>query len=82
MNEYTVSLDWDDEAAKWYALNDDIPIALESDSLDTLIKRVKTATPELLELNGKPHSNIHLLFRMEAQAIVAWKYASAMSPMA
>jgi hypothetical protein len=48
-------LDWNDEAAKWYALNDDIPIMLEDTSLDTLIGRVKLATPELLELNGKPH---------------------------
>jgi len=71
MNEYTVSLDWDEEAAKWYALNDDIPITLEDASLDTLIYRVKLATPELLELNGKPHVDIHLIFRMEAQAVVA-----------
>ena len=58
MNEYTVSLDWDEEAARWYALNDDIPITLEDASLDTLIYRVKLATPELLELNGKPHADI------------------------
>jgi len=71
MNEYIVSLDWDEEAAKWYALNDDIPIMLEDTSLDTLIGRVKLATPELLELNGKPHADIHLHFRMETQAVVA-----------
>ena len=34
MIEYTVSLGWDEEAAKWYALNDDIPIMLEDVSLD------------------------------------------------
>jgi len=71
MNEYTVSLGWDEEAARWYAMNDDIPIALEDGSLDKLIFRVKLATPELLELNGKPYANIHLLFRMETQAVVA-----------
>jgi len=71
MSEYTVSLDWDAEAARWYALNDDIPIMLEHDSLDTLISRVKLATPELLELNGKPHTDIHLIFKMEALAVVA-----------
>jgi hypothetical protein len=71
MNEYTVSLDWNEEASKWYALNDDIPIVLEDASLDTLIHRVKLAASELLELNGKPYTNIHLLFRMEAQAVVA-----------
>ena len=71
MNEYAVSLDWDIEAAKWYALNDEIPIMLEDFSLDILINRVKLAAPELLEMNGKPHSNIRLIFKMEAQAIVA-----------
>jgi hypothetical protein len=71
MDKYTITIAFDDEAQRWYALNDDIPIVLEDDSLDTLINRIKLATPELLELNGKPHENIHLLFKMEAQAIVA-----------
>ena len=70
MVKYTISLDWDEEAAKWYALNDDIPIILEDSSLDKLISRVKLATPELLGLNGKPCVDIYLLFKMEAQAVV------------
>jgi len=69
MNEYTIALDWNEEVSKWYALNDDIPIMLEDTSLDTLLRRVKLAAPELLELNGKPHANIQLLFRMEVQAV-------------
>jgi hypothetical protein len=71
MNEYTVLLAWDDEASKWYARNDDIPIILEDASLDALIDRVKMAVPELLELNGQPYTNIHLLFKMERQAVIA-----------
>jgi hypothetical protein len=71
MTEYTVFLAWDDEARKWYALNEDIPIMLEDASLDTLIERVKLAAPELLELNGKPHTDIHLLFKIDALAVVA-----------
>jgi hypothetical protein len=71
LKEYTVLLAWDDEASKWYALNDAIPIILEDTSLDTLIDRVKMAAPELLELNGQPHTDIHLLFKMERQAIIA-----------
>jgi hypothetical protein len=70
MTEYTVSLGWDDEARKWYALNDDIPIALEDVSLDSLINRVKLAAPEMLELNGQPHSGVCMSFRMEAQAVL------------
>ena len=69
MSEYIVSLGWDKEAARWYALNDDIPIMLEDDSLDTLICRVKLATPELLELNGRFHTDFHLFFKMEVQAV-------------
>jgi len=71
MIEYTVVLSWDDEAAVWIAENDEIPIALESNSLDVLIERVRNAAPELLELNGKNHTNIALNFRMERQAVVA-----------
>jgi hypothetical protein len=70
MTEYTVLLAWDNEACKWYALNEDIPIILEDASLDTLIDRVKMAAPELLELNGKPHTDIRLFFKMERQAVI------------
>jgi hypothetical protein len=71
LNGYTIAIAYDEEAHKWYALNDDIPITLEDASLDTLISRVKLATPEMLELNGKPHSDVHLFFKMEAQAVLA-----------
>ena len=55
----------------WVAENDDIPIALEADSLDKLIERVRIATPELLELNGNNNENITLHFEMDCQAMVA-----------
>jgi hypothetical protein len=70
MDEYEILLIWDDEAAKWVAENDDIPIALESDSLDALIDRVGIAVLELLELNGKNHVNITLNFKMERQTVM------------
>jgi hypothetical protein len=69
--KYTIILAWNDEASKWYALNDDIPIILEDISLDTLIERVKMVTPELLELNGQAYRDIHLIFKMERQAVIA-----------
>ena len=62
MTEYIVLLTWDEEASVWVAENDDIPIALESPSLDTLMERVKLAAPELLELNDKNHGEMALLF--------------------
>ena len=71
MTEYTIELSWDDEAAVWVAVNDEIPIALESGSLDVLIERVKNATPELLEFNGKNDGKIVLLFSLEYQKVVA-----------
>jgi hypothetical protein len=71
MNGYTIVLTWDDEASVWVAENDDIPIALESDSLDILIERVRNAVPELLELNGKNHANTVLHFVMERQTVLA-----------
>jgi hypothetical protein len=54
MSEYIINMFWDKSAAVWYAVCDDIPIALESGSFDALVERVKVAAPELLELNGKP----------------------------
>ena len=54
--EYVIRLSWDPEANVWIAVNDYIPLTLESDSLDCLIQKVKEALPELLELNGLPKS--------------------------
>jgi hypothetical protein len=71
MNEYVILLAWDDEASVWTAVNDDIPIALESESLDMLIERVKMAAPELLEINKRNHTNITLHFSMEYEKVVA-----------
>jgi len=71
MKEYTIVLTWDEEASVWVAENNDIPIALESGSLDLLMERVRNAAPELLELNGKSHANTTLHFVMERQTVLA-----------
>ena len=71
MIDYIIDLTWDNEASVWVAENNDIPIAFESNSLDTLIERVRVATPELLELNGKNTENCTLHFKMEHQTMVA-----------
>ena len=71
MNKYTVTIAFDNEAKVWFATNDDIPIALEHESLDTLIERVKLAAPEMLELNNKTHTGITLLLKMETQVVMA-----------
>lgn len=48
-----IKLAYDKEADVWIATSDDVKgLALESGSLDALIQKVKTAVPELLELNS------------------------------
>ena len=71
MAEYVILLTRDEDASVWVAENDDIPIALESESLDVLIERVKIAVPELLELNGDKNKKAALNFKMECHALVA-----------
>ncbi|GHV95789.1 antitoxin HicB [Spirochaetia bacterium] len=70
MNEYTVLLTWDDEARVWVAENDEIPLALESGSLDVLMEQVRLTAPEILELNGKEHVNVYLNFTTKRRAKV------------
>lgn len=48
---YVIKLFWDKEADVWVAISDDLPLALESESVENLMDRVKLAVPELLELN-------------------------------
>ncbi|MCL1813174.1 MAG: DUF1902 domain-containing protein [Treponema sp.] len=62
MDEYTITIAFDDEAQKWYAENEEIPILLEDYSIDTLINRVKLAAPEMLKINNMPHTGIDYHF--------------------
>jgi hypothetical protein len=71
MKEYTVLLTWDNDARVWVAVNDEIPLALESGSLDVLMERVRYAAPEVLEANGKLDANIRLHFKADRVAVVA-----------
>ena len=65
MKEYVINLFWDEEAFVWVAENEDIPIILESGSLDLLIERVRIATPELLQLNNSGNEMPMLRFQAE-----------------
>jgi uncharacterized protein YbaR (Trm112 family) len=69
-DDYQIAIAFDNEAQKWYAQNDDIPIILEDDSLDTLINRVKLAAPEMLEINNMPCKNIKLSFKIESHMVI------------
>ena len=71
MNEYTITIAWDEEAQRWYCTSEDIPgLILESGSLDALVERARHAAPELLELMGRDTSNAFLSFKAERQAKV------------
>ena len=54
MNEYKIDFRWDDKAGVWTAICDEIPLALEHNSFDALIEKIKVVVPEILELNEKP----------------------------
>jgi hypothetical protein len=69
--EYQVSLTWDDEARVWVAINDEIPIALNSASLDTLMERVMLAAPEMLAMNSKPHESVIIHFKADRVVVAA-----------
>ena len=72
MNEYLITLNWDDEACVWIAESPDIPgLILESRSFDELIEKVKTAAPELLEISGTKLHEVKLHFKAEHLAVVA-----------
>ena len=60
---YLVDINWDAEAAVWYAVCDDIPLALESGSFDALIERVKIAAKEILELNDDTQKSAQLCIK-------------------
>ena len=65
-------MSWDDEASVWIAESQDVPgLILESGSFDALVERVKTAVPDLLELNGPDHAQVKLHFKAERLAVVA-----------
>ena len=60
---YNVNMNWDEQAGVWYAVCDEIPLALESNSFDALIERVKIAAHEIIELNGKTNESVQLCFK-------------------
>jgi hypothetical protein len=51
--EHIIEINWDENAGVWYAVNDSIPLALESNSFDALIERIKVVALEMIELNGQ-----------------------------
>ncbi|MCC8108069.1 MAG: DUF1902 domain-containing protein [Planctomycetes bacterium] len=62
--EFSVTLFWDDESSTWVATSEDIPgLVLGSDSVDDLINRVRSAAPEIMELNKITAEKVTLRFQ-------------------
>ena len=61
--DYNIDINWDDTAGVWYAVCDNIPLALESNSFDALIEKVKTVAYEILEMNNKISDGVQLCFK-------------------
>ena len=62
----TIKLIWNEEGNFWYSKSTDerFGLTLESNSLDVLIEKVKTAVPEMLELI-KCTGEVNLFFEIE-----------------
>jgi predicted RNase H-like HicB family nuclease len=51
--EFTVTATWDSEASVWVAESENVPgLVTEAESLESLVKKLRTLIPELLEANG------------------------------
>ena len=57
----SVKIMWDSEAEVWVAICDEIGLALESESYDTLLKRVQIAAPEMAEANHVKCNSLDVL---------------------
>ena len=74
--EIHVKLFWDDEALKWIAesVNEDLLLALESNSCEALMERVKIAVQDILEVDQNYKGKFILHFTaermIEMQAVV------------
>ena len=60
---YNIDVTWDETAGVWCAVCDDIPLAMESNSFDALVVKVKIAAYETLEMNGQMTDEIKLCFK-------------------
>ena len=63
--EYEITVLWDAEASVWVALNDVLPLSLESGSLDRLMEKVRYTAFEMAEANHLAAPE-YLHFRVDA----------------
>lgn len=69
-NEISINILWDSEMKVWKAASEDIQgLILESESLDSLMKNVKSVIPEFLNIDELP-KNTTLDFRAERKELI------------
>lgn len=60
MSKIVINVMWDQEARVWVAINDELPIATESDTYEGLVKRIQDIVPEMAEANHVDISDIEI----------------------
>ena len=51
--KFEIHATWDNEAAVWVAVSDDVPgLATEAETVEALMEKLRVMVPELLLLNG------------------------------
>ena len=68
---YIININRDDEADVWYAICDDIPLALEHPSFDILIKKIKDAAYDVLDSNNNLTENTNLIINATHKTRIA-----------
>lgn len=54
-----VRAEWDGEASVWVATSDDVPgLATESETIESLLEKLRVMIPELLSANGLPDDDV------------------------
>lgn len=66
MTPLKIKAEWDDEASVWVATSQDMDgLAIEADTMDILIDRLKIVIPELMEANHKEPLNDDFPFMLD-----------------
>ncbi len=60
MSKVVINVMWDQEARVWVAINDELPIATESDTYEGLVKRIQDIVPEMAEANHVDISDVEI----------------------
>lgn len=52
--EYLINVSWDEESNRWMGFNDQLPVAFDADTLEELIRKIRLAASDMIEMNHLP----------------------------